>query len=460
MEERVGEFWHRLVTRAARSEYPEAAVTLGEVNRTVAVLFRALGGESGVRIEAGTAKRHGAQRTFMQRLAGSGERTELCWRDADSFRLPTRVALLPTRELNRDLYLWLAALAAAPDPGPGNWLQRNQALTGAVLLSYPGMAKRYLRLVDAVLDTRPALARLPAAEAAVEEAIQQALTAPGSIRELPMSRRSPAPVPLWLYPPTQRATDTMQQDSERKEGGGSKRGKENKRRAAERVDMPKSHGGLILNRFEALLSLADFIKIDRATDDDDEEGAEQAADDLDKLSLARDDTPTAAKLRFDLDLPAAENDDRVLVDGILMPEWDYRKSVLLPDYCSLLLMEPRNATPCALPPRLRQPAKRLRRLFELLVSAPRWRRGEQDGEELDIDGCLRQSADRLLGRSHAEAGLYRARIRNDRDLSCFLLADLSLSTDAYLDDHARVIDVVRDALFLFGETLTTCDCTP
>jgi nitric oxide reductase NorD protein len=34
------------------------------------------------------------------------------------------------------------------------------------------------------------------------------------------------------------------------------------------------------------------------------------------------------------------------------------------------------------------------------------------------------------------------------------LADLSLSTDAYVDDRARVIDVIRDSLFLFAEALT------
>jgi len=40
-----------------------------------------------------------------------------------------------------------------------------------------------------------------------------------------------------------------------------------------------------------------------------------------------------------------------------------------------------------------------------------------------------------------------------RDLACLLLADLSLSTDAWVNDQARVIDVIRDSLFLFAESL-------
>ena len=35
-----------------------------------------------------------------------------------------------------------------------------------------------------------------------------------------------------------------------------------------------------------------------------------------------------------------------------------------------------------------------------------------------------------------------------------LLADLSLSTDAHINDNARVVDVIRDSLFLFSEALT------
>ena len=49
MEEHVGEFWHRLVTRLADRSYPKEAVTLGEVERTVGLMFRALGGDGGLR---------------------------------------------------------------------------------------------------------------------------------------------------------------------------------------------------------------------------------------------------------------------------------------------------------------------------------------------------------------------------------------------------------------------------
>lgn len=38
-------------------------------------------------------------------------------------------------------------------------------------------------------------------------------------------------------------------------------------------------------------------------------------------------------------------------------------------------------------------------------------------------------------------------------MACLVLADLSLSTDAWISDEQRVIDVIRDSLMLFSEAL-------
>ena len=110
MEEWVGRLWHKAVTRAARRDFPEAAVTLEEMRQPAAVMFRALGGERGLRIAAARETAHGARRRWLQRLAGSGKQVELAWREEETLRLPARIAWFAQRELNRDLYnLWLVA---------------------------------------------------------------------------------------------------------------------------------------------------------------------------------------------------------------------------------------------------------------------------------------------------------------------------------------------------------------
>ena len=115
MEEHVGALWHRLITRAAQRHHPDAAVTLAEIEKTAGLLFRAFGGDPGLRVASAAATRHGARRPWLARIAGLGEKTEPACRDAETLQLPAELALLPRRELNRDLYLWLIALAAAHD---------------------------------------------------------------------------------------------------------------------------------------------------------------------------------------------------------------------------------------------------------------------------------------------------------------------------------------------------------
>ena len=82
-----------------------------------------------------------------------------------------------------------------------------------------------------------------------------------------------------------------------------------------------------------------------------------------------------------------------------------------------------------------------------------WLRGLPDGADIDLDAWLAHRADRLQGTASGDVRLYRDFRGGVRDLACLLLADLSLSTDAWVGEHGRVIDVIRDALHLFAEAL-------
>lgn len=103
MEEYVGELWHKVVTRAAGGHYPEAAVTLKEIEKTAGILFRAFGGDAGLRVAAATTEEHGARRRWLQRIAGTEERATLARLDAETLRLPPEIDCFPEKSLNRDL---------------------------------------------------------------------------------------------------------------------------------------------------------------------------------------------------------------------------------------------------------------------------------------------------------------------------------------------------------------------
>ena len=115
MEEQVGELWHRLVTRLAYRGFPDAAVRLADVERSVGVMFRALGGDGGLQVTTAESVVNQAKRSWLQRLGGAQERISLAWRDDTFLRLPALVDWLPEETLNRELYLWLAAMAVSED---------------------------------------------------------------------------------------------------------------------------------------------------------------------------------------------------------------------------------------------------------------------------------------------------------------------------------------------------------
>jgi nitric oxide reductase NorD protein len=457
MEEYVGELWDRLITSAADKRHATVTVKLDDIAKCAAIFFRALGGDPGLGISAAPAVRHGARRRLLQRVAGSGEKVELSWRDGEVLRLPSQIDLFAEQALNRDLYFWLVAIAAVDSDNSQPWVVRNQLATQATLKRFPGLQSRYDRLVAAVIALRIPPGKLPVDEATQENAIRQALQYPGTVDAITLAARPFQPVPLWLHPhpPVSASASGATGAGSPEQSGNAPQKKSRRKHLAQRSDVKEDKNGfLMMFRAESLFSWSEFVKVNRPQDDeDDTETAHLAAEDMDNLTIASDGKTSAANVRFDLDLPAGAADDTPLGEGVLLPEWNWKKQVMQPDYCSLQQMIATDAKPCELPHALKNTANQLRRQFQALTPTRHWLKGQQDGDELDMDAWVQLVSERNSTMPTSEHGLYRAQVNQERDLACLLLADLSLSTDAYVSNSTRVIDVIRDSLLLFSEAL-------
>ncbi len=456
LEEKVGGWWHRFITRRAETRHPQAAVQLDEISTLLGIWFRALGGDAGLEIAAADATAMDVRRTLLQRLGGTHRRFQLAWRDHNALHLPPVIDHFPDAGLNRDLYLWLAALAAMEGRVPrAPWFEHNQQLSLAALERFPGLWPRYERLVRAHLALRPHPGRLPADERAQEEAIRQALIEPGSGEHLPVARRLPSPVVLWLHPNPPHTPPAPAADADPVASGTRDQSLEEvPRKATERVDQPDSDRGLITVRMENIFTWGEHVRVDRGTEDEEEIGrADEVARDLERISVTRSGKAARSRLKFDLDLPSEAEDDQVVRDGILLPEWHWKQRRLIPDHCRAVELVAADAEPQPLPKRLERTARKLRNQFQALAPARIWYRARPDGSEVDLDAYLRFRTDRAVGRPVAGENLYREMLAGARDLACLLLADLSLSTDTWINDHFRVLDVIRDSLFLFAESL-------
>lgn len=464
MEEWVGGLWHKYITRKANPEFDDARVNFDQVSKSVAMVFRALGGDVVKRVEAATGREYLTRKSFLQKISGDNQLVSLAWQDEESLRLPESLAVFNDKALNYDLYIWLAVLAAHHSGSFRHWAKDNQALVVTVLEKFPALHNRYRRLAKAFVDMRLPLDQMPAIERTMEQSIRDAILTPGSVNEFPVVNFAPQAVYLWLYPSAssddvlmadidedELSDDNEDQDDEKK----SVKKAQSSRKKAERVDSDDSRGGMMIFRLESLFSWSEFSKMDRGKDDsdEDEEDYQSTIDDLDKITLTKkQEHQKSGQIKIDLDLPSASQDDIPLGEGIKLPEWNYKTQTLQEDRCLLQPMLPRDATPTKLPVKLQKTARMIQAQFEQLRSVKYWLKAQPQGEELDLNAWLDFHVESKTAAT-AEKGLFKSYRGNNRDLSCLLLADLSMSTDSHLDNDNRVIDVVQDSLLLFGEAL-------
>jgi len=458
LEELVGSTWHRFITKRAETHYPEAIVYLDDIRLTAGIFFRALGGEGGLRVENATDSEVHAKRSILQRIAGVGDKTQYAWRDEETLRLPESIALFPSKQLNIDLYLWLTALSVVA-VDQGDWITRNQYRTEKTLAIWPGLKSRYQALVDAHIEQRPDPKQLGEREAKQELIIRQALLSSTASFTLEYAKRPPQPVALWLHPspPEEEFTSTKPiQDPDIPETSEARKDqqKQQKRKQGNRTDMPEGNDGLMSFRLESLWSWGEYSKVDRTSTEDDDDDAMQTAEDMDNITVAQDSETTASKIKLDLDLPASKYDDIVLGEGVAIDEWDYKKQCLQKDHCRLIPMKARDAEATELPAKLKSQARKIRRQFEILRPQRHWLSRQSDGSELDLENYINYLTDRKHGHVNSDTPVYRDLRNETRDLSCLLLADLSLSTDAHINNTSRVVDVIRDSLYLFSEALS------
>ena len=457
MEEVVGKLWDKWLTRQVSTDYPDCEVALEDVRAQLQIFYRSLGGDITKSLEPCEPRTIKTKRTKLQKIAGSHQRFFVSWQDERSIRLPPTIAIFPDHTLNEFLYFWLVALAAFM-PNMRHWLQDNQQATQKILNQYPGLKRQYQKLVNAYLLVRPAYDNLSPVQQQTEQAIRQALQAKTLIPAIPADTVQPFPIALWLYPDLYQAKSIVSPDAPEKPAN-KKNNKINdikeikQRKKAQYLDEKKQTDGLLMFQAEALATWTEQISLDRTQSDEEEEDIEQVAQDMDIINLSRQRKASSAGIRFDLDLPAEENDDLILGDGILLPEWHYRKNTLLPDACQLQTMIADDITPVELTLEQQQASQNIEKLFSMLAVSNHRQSAQPSGDELDLDAWIDNYTRPV--KDGNKQNFYLDNRYQYRDVSCLLLADLSLSTECHVNNELKVIDVIRDSLMVFSQAMHT-----
>ncbi|MDJ0945606.1 MAG: VWA domain-containing protein [Kiloniellales bacterium] len=480
-EEGVGRWWHRRVgEKSSYPSYPEAAVAFEDLAGMLGVVFRGLGGDPGIQVSSQAPQRSGHRLTLRQRLGRTEESLERACLRGDKLLLPRAIAAFPDRELNRALYLWNAAfLAASPPPEPRRpadplqadlaFLRRALQTTEALLSSYPGLRPSHERLCRALLKERPrrrlpeterrvedlvlALLGDPAAQAAAASSVEVLRDSEDSLAGLraPAGYRRFLPLPLWGEVAAETLDGANSEASEDGTAGAVEELGRGQLRKARRKRQERSERGdpLILNRFETILSWAEMLNLSRKVEDDDSAAAKKALDDADEVTLTRHHKRAATRLRFDLDLSPLDPDAGPIEEGLLYPEWDFRRGAYHPDHCRVFVDASRpDPAPWQPSEESRRQIRRVRRYFEALRPKREVCNRQLDGAELDMDAVIRARCD-LMASGRGSNRVYLQARDAARDLAVAVLIDLSLSTDSWVDNR-RVLDVEKEALTSLG----------
>ena len=484
-EEQFGRLWHRLVGgRASLPRFPEAAVRLEDERRRLAVLFRGLGGDHGLELVAGSISSSRHRLRLSQRLGMAEERLQRAERTAELVLLPVVLDCLPSKTLNRDLYVWLVAFLAGgrrlpPEADPLRRdvlrLREVAARTATVLDEFPGLRARHQALGAALLSLRPRR-KLPPDEAGIEAAIRRLhgdAAAGGRMVELVLAPqvdlgglaahngyRPFLPSPLWGEVRDNAQPVPARDRDEDEPGTGPRDTADDQHRRARRrtreEEESKRDPLTLINKGEYLLLATEAVGVSRPEDDEEADTARRAVDDMDELTFCDTDQRTSSRLRLALDLPAPPPPPAPTLSAVVTyPEWDWRRGRYRPGHCSVQAgLAPETGEDWAPDARLRRHIAHVRRRFEALRPRREVRRAQPDGSELDMDALVRARADLAAGavlsdRVHLE-------VRNQaRDLATAILVDTSFSTDSWVDGH-RVLDVEKAALSALAFGLEAC----
>ncbi|WP_417268185.1 nitric oxide reductase activation protein NorD [Celeribacter baekdonensis] len=468
-EETVGNLWHDMASEiGAVVSYPGAAVSLAALRPSLAVLFRALGGTAGVEIAEAAPSPIRHRMPVRRKLGTAKDREYVASYDGEQLRLPPMIMAFADPELNRATYFWLTALAAV---SPVELFERSVTLSGPAMdcaqiranatacdLAYarcPGLRPAYLNMAALALAQRRALSR-PAVEAILEQAVCDQLgghskgqsigPTASDIDALSETRGyfPVAPVPIWLrYARPQSGAAASEDHAD--PAASAPAAVTSSRKLGERRDLDETRrkDSFIIHRFESILSWVESMNINRSVDDDDDENAQKAADDQDKVILTKHDRKAATRLRLHLDLSPADAEHETMAGRHTYPEWNHRSHSYMQGHCRVLDAPAAPDGTETFHPDPRH-VRAVQRQFESLRPRRILRPRQIDGGELDLDAVICNQAD-LIATGRGTDRIWQDTRQIERDLAVAFLIDTSRSTEAAMGDTS-VIDVARDAM--------------
>ncbi len=227
------------------------------------------------------------------------------------------------------------------------------------------------------------------------------------------------------------------------------------------IDKKQQEDYVLTHNFEKVDTAEEFDGVWRSFDGDDDLGEhEDALQELDlKFTVrANDSTHSIYKAEFSNSNISLQVSDENATAVLKYDEWNYKKRAYKRDFCTVnfghLKHSPNNYYRSTID-KNQKALSALKKMFAQINSQMEMVKNLRDGEEIDIDAVTDAYTDMHHGHTPNDK-LYRGKRKNKKDISILILVDNSLSSDGYTAGN-RVLDIEKQAVILFGETLNEYD---
>ena len=425
MDEFVGKFWDKYLTKKASRLFKDEAVRLTDITKALKIFYHLLGGEKGKELHITDKRSIHTSQTLLEKFSGTGNTFFLAWQDEKGIYLPASLSYFPLKHYNEMHYYWLIAMLSKVTITSQNIVSENTKAAQYLIDKYAGFREFYAFAHSFLLSNYP--------EASLANTY---------------------PNVLWIYPSLSSNNKLLDFDDEealRQPDEPNKTETLSMKKKSEQIDDTKETDGLLLFLPESIMSFMEQVRVDRQENDSYDEDALYNAEDLEDIMLGQKDANLSSRIKMDLDISANSIEHYPLGRGHFIDEWDYKKEVYLKNYVCIKPFIFLGIEPIALPKHLQKMMKRIQSELDLMELDRIKRDNLPYGDEINIDTWIDYKGHQ--NRSNHPQRFFQSFERKMRDMSTLILADVSLSTEAGITQEVRVIDTIQEALMVFAESL-------
>jgi len=434
-EESIGKLYNRFLDKQTSKSFGDSRVYFDDVSKALKIFYHLLGGERAKELHITDKHFINTSRSLLEKISGSAKSFYLTWQDDDAIYLPASLADFPIKEQNIQLYFWLIAMLSKVDNYRGSLFFKNKETTQELLQNYPGFKTFYEQASTFLLKNNERLSFIYGDENQDD------------INNYPFI--------MWIYPALsshKKYSDFNDEHVPNRENTKNTKTETLKmKKEANQIDDKKETDGLLAFLPDAMMSIMEKVNVDRSEDDSFDEDALYNAEDLDEITLGAKKANLSARLKMDLNLSVNSKEEYPLGNGHFLDEWDYSKGAYLKKYVCLKPFLTTNILPQELPIKLKKMVKKIEDELDMMELERIKNNRLAYGDEINLDSWIEYTSHQNKSGHHQK--FYESHQKTLRDVSTLILADVSLSTEAGITQELRVIDIIKESLMVFSESL-------